>query len=61
MQLPRAQRASEIRALLLESLMTPVDNWSGMTPPEQRRYVTLAEELAEELLRLADSFVQRVR
>ena len=56
-RLPRARRTREIRSLLIEALQHPVDHWRLMPPPVQQRFHAVAEELGEELLQLAESFV----
>ena len=57
MRLPRAQRTREIRALLLEALQKPVDHWARCPPDLKAGLQKAIEELGEELLVTADSFV----
>ena len=56
-RLPRAQRTREIRSLLLEALQKPVDHWARCPPDLKAGLQKVIEELGEELLATAESFL----
>ena len=56
-RLPRAQRTREIRSLLLEALQKPVDHWARCPPDLKAGLQKAIEELGEELLATAESFL----
>jgi hypothetical protein len=57
-RLPRAQRTREIRALLLEALQKPVDHWARCPQELKERLLMAIEELGDELLETAESFLR---